>query len=104
MLNRVLCIAICAVATIGHVHAQTTTFSALSASGGRYVFGQISEYRRDQLMLDTQTGRLWQMACFQKDPTDLKTCIEFGLQPVPFLNARGEIHGSVPPAPPASKP
>ena len=28
----------------------------------RYVFGQVSEYRRDQYMLDTQTGRLWKIA------------------------------------------
>jgi hypothetical protein len=32
----------------------------LSGEGGRFVFGQISEYRRDQYMLDTRTGRLWQ--------------------------------------------
>jgi len=31
----------------------------LSNPSGRYVFGQISEYRKDQYMLDTQTGRLW---------------------------------------------
>lgn len=36
--------------------------NTLSAGNGRYVFGQVSEYRRDQYMLDTQTGRLWQMA------------------------------------------
>jgi hypothetical protein len=29
----------------------------------RYVFGQISEYRRDQYLLDTKTGRLWQKVC-----------------------------------------
>jgi hypothetical protein len=34
---------------------------ALSSSNGRYVFGQISEFRKDQFMLDTQTGRLWQI-------------------------------------------
>ncbi len=32
----------------------------LSSENGRFVFGQISEYRRDQYMLDTKTGRLWQ--------------------------------------------
>lgn len=35
--------------------------SVLSSPGGRYVFGQISQARRDQYMLDTQTGRLWQI-------------------------------------------
>lgn len=33
----------------------------LQAENGRFVFGQISEYRRDQFMLDTRTGRLWKV-------------------------------------------
>jgi len=33
--------------------------AVLTAPGARYVFGQISGYRRDHYMLDTQTGRLW---------------------------------------------
>lgn len=33
----------------------------LAAANGRYVFGQISPLRADQFMLDTQTGRLWQL-------------------------------------------
>lgn len=39
--------------------------SVLSSSGGRYVFGQVSKARRDQFMLDTQTGRLWTMVCLK---------------------------------------
>lgn len=31
----------------------------LTTENGRYVFGQISEMRRDQFMLDTKTGKLW---------------------------------------------
>lgn len=31
----------------------------LSSENGRYVFGQISDFRSDQYMLDTKTGRLW---------------------------------------------
>ena len=34
----------------------------LSAAGGRFVFGQISDSDKDKFMLDTQTGRLWQIA------------------------------------------
>lgn len=34
---------------------------ATLAGSGRFVFGQISDYRRDQYMLDTQTGRLWKI-------------------------------------------
>lgn len=33
----------------------------LSSANGRFVYGQISNLRRDQYMLDTQTGRLWQI-------------------------------------------
>lgn len=35
----------------------------LSSSLGRYVFGQVSPFRADQFMLDTQTGRLWEITC-----------------------------------------
>lgn len=33
----------------------------LSSQNGRFVFGQISGLARDQYMLDTQTGKLWQL-------------------------------------------
>lgn len=32
----------------------------LSTPNGRFVLGQISDFRSDQYLLDTQTGRLWQ--------------------------------------------
>jgi hypothetical protein len=35
----------------------------LSSSLGRYVFGQVSDFRADRFMLDTQTGRLWVASC-----------------------------------------
>ncbi len=31
----------------------------ISSENGRFVFGQISDFRSDQFMLDTKTGRLW---------------------------------------------
>jgi hypothetical protein len=34
----------------------------LSSETGRFAFGQISEYRRDVFLLDTQTGRIWILA------------------------------------------
>ncbi len=46
------------------VIAQSTTKKddrILSAPGGRFVLGQISDFRQDQYLLDTQTGRLWQI-------------------------------------------
>jgi hypothetical protein len=37
-------------------------YKVLCSATGRYVFGQISGSSKDQFMLDTQTGRLWQIA------------------------------------------
>jgi len=34
----------------------------LSSGNGRYVFGQISDSSKDKFMLDTLSGRLWQIA------------------------------------------
>lgn len=41
------------------VKVQPPANKNLSSENGRFIFGQISEYRRDQYMLDTKTGRLW---------------------------------------------
>jgi hypothetical protein len=46
------------------------THTILSSGNGRYVFGQISEYRRDQYLLDTQTGRLWTLKLTQTEGTN----------------------------------
>lgn len=35
--------------------------TVLSAAGGRYVFGQVNSLRADQYLLDTKTGRMWQI-------------------------------------------
>lgn len=50
----------------------------LGVDGGRFVFGQISEMRRDQYLLDTQTGQVWQVL-----ETEDKTLI---LSPVKVRN------------------
>ena len=54
----------------------------LAASNGRYVFGQVSSFRRDQYLLDTQTGRLWQIVEDEEHRNKL--------QPVPFVQALGD--------------
>jgi len=36
-------------------------FQELKNQGGRYVFGQVSEWREDKFLLDTQTGQLWRL-------------------------------------------
>lgn len=41
--------------------AEKSRKASLSSENGRYVFGQVSDYRRDQFMLDTKTGRLWEI-------------------------------------------
>lgn len=86
-------------------HAQVQTpppgqGAALSATGGRYVFGQISESRRDQYLLDTQTGRLWVQACIASNKEDPKQCAQTGLVPVSFTDGKGDPAGFAPaPAP-----
>ena len=60
----------------------------LSTTNGRFVFGQISDFRSDQYMLDTQTGRLWQIV----ERTDEKG-VSTGrvLQVVPFVSVEGKL-------------
>ncbi|CAH1092829.1 hypothetical protein [Candidatus Nitrotoga sp. 1052] len=69
----------------------------LSSPGGRFVFGQISDFRRDQFMLDTQTGRLWvktvRTSPKNKDGTQpADDGIEF-LSPVPYADGKGSLLG-----------
>lgn len=53
----------------------------LAPANARYVFGQISKFGRDQYMLDTVSGRLWQIA----EGKDKETL----LQPVLYKNPDG---------------
>ena len=41
---------------------EKTEQGVLSSGNGRYVFGQISDSSKDKFMLDTLSGRLWQIA------------------------------------------
>ena len=69
-------------------YAENPTGTSLSAPGGRFVFGQISTLGRDQFMLDTQTGRLWQFVCgrFNKEePAGPDNCLA-QLEPVKYAN------------------
>ena len=54
----------------------------LSSSGGRFVFGQISNSEKDQFMLDTYTGRLWKIS----ERGDIGTF----LKSIPYSNADGK--------------
>jgi hypothetical protein len=64
--------------------------SVLTAPGGRYAFGQISRLGRDQYMLDTQTGRLWQLVCVQQSEGQDKTCKATVLQSIDYLDDQGK--------------
>jgi hypothetical protein len=55
----------------------------LSSTGGRYVFGQISDSGKDQFMLDTQTGRLWRIA----ESSDVGT----HLRAIPYRDEKGKV-------------
>jgi hypothetical protein len=62
---------------------------SLSAENGRYVFGQISEMRRDQYMLDTKTGRLWRMVVVNIGEGDKKSEVTL-LEPVQYEQPDGK--------------
>lgn len=59
----------------------------LASENGRYVFGQISEFRRDQFLLDTKTGRVW-TTVVTKGEEDKDGVIV--LQPVLFMGLDGK--------------
>ena len=48
--------------TVGSVRAEGPSGgNVLSTANGNYVFGQTSQMRSDQFMLETKTGRLWML-------------------------------------------
>lgn len=57
--------------------------TVLSSTGGRYVFGQVSDSSKDQYMLDTQTGRLWRIA----ESSDVGT----HLRAIPYRDDQGKV-------------
>ncbi len=58
----------------------------LSAAGGRFVFGQISDSGKDQFMLDTLTGRLWRVG----ESSD----VGMHLKPIPYRSEDGKYSPS----------
>ena len=56
-------------------------FSSLSNAGGRFVFGQVTDYQKDKFMLDTKTGALWR---FVKDENNNSI-----LEPIEYINYSG---------------
>lgn len=64
------------------VEVKPPQTKVLGTSSGRYVFGQISDFRSDQFLLDTETGRLWQLVIDDKKNKKM--------QPVPIIQLFGE--------------
>jgi len=74
--------------------AQTSTPAPaptiLKSENGRFVFGQVSPIHADQFLLDTQTGRLWQMVVDKEGRQKL--------QPVTYIQVWGfEAYAPDPP-------
>lgn len=93
MQNRTIC-AFVFMAVATSAAAQDAGFPAgvLSAPGGRFVFGQVSQYARHQYMLDVQTGRLWRLVCItpSSPPAGQQQaeCLYGRLDPVYYGEAR----------------
>lgn len=85
-----LLIACATLLAAGEGLAQPIVSSAVLASPpARYVFGQVGEFARNQYMLDTVSGRLWQIVCAERDQADASKCTQFVLQPVRYIDGDG---------------
>jgi hypothetical protein len=76
------------------VKAALPQQKVLSSPNGRYVFGQVSDYRQDQYMLDTQTGSLWKVVLHKPKNSDGSERPGNGfevLDVVPYINIDGKI-------------
>jgi hypothetical protein len=74
------------------VAQETSAAAVLAAPGGRYVLGQLSSFRKDRFLLDTQTGRVWVIVVD-------KTGADVGLEAVPYVADGGTVPPSISGAP-----
>jgi len=90
-----LCVAMAANAQDSRRH------QVLSAPNGRFVLGQIGDQASSQYLLDTQTGRVWEVVNMTdgKVPTGASA-----LRQVKFVTADGVVWGIEPPQPLPTKP
>jgi len=92
---RSLLIAALLVASVAHAQ-EAPKRPALGSPNGRFVLGQIGEYASSQYLLDTQTGRVWEVV----NMTDAKGAnTGSGLRQVKFITSDGAIWGPEPPPP-----
>lgn len=71
--------------------AQQPQNKTLASPNGRYVFGQISDYRRDQYMLDTATGKLWKIVCVSDNASKSPDDCSARLVIIPYEKLDGSI-------------
>lgn len=96
-----LCAALIVGSGLAAAQGSSNRGNVLSAPGGRYVFGQVSEYAKDQYLLDTQTGRLWTFITYCEDVNKKETCGKPMLRPVVF-DTSDSFQGATTPPPPAT--
>ena len=73
---------------------------SLSTENSRFVFGQVSEFRRDKYMLDTTNGRLWVLQCIKEEEGG---CVSQTLVPVTYMDMADQGGGFTDVAPSAWK-
>lgn len=89
-MKRVATLALAIISSAASAQPAADAIGQLSAAGGRYVFGQISAMRRDQYLLDTQTGRVWQLVCAEKDKNDSSKCNLTAFDAMVFFDHTGK--------------
>lgn len=76
------------------------TPQVLSSTTGRFVYGQIAEYTSQQFMLDTQTGRIWQISKYiptKADGTPDRENAMDVLTVLPYFEGQGRFSATPPP-------
>lgn len=67
-------------------------YNLLAAPGGRYVYGWAGGTAKTAALLDTQTGRMWEIVCIVADSTALKPdCIRTEFRPFFFKKENGDL-------------
>lgn len=96
VMKNIVLMAACLMSVSAWGQSEPKAGGVLSSANGRYVFGQVSQARRDQYMLDTQTGRLWQIVQSTYKKEDGSQGTYEMLQSIPYDQMGGVL--SLPPS------
>lgn len=67
-------------------------YNMLGVPGGRYVYGWTGGTAKTAALLDTQTGRMWEIVCIVADTTAMNpSCMRTEFRPYFFKKENGEI-------------